>query len=502
MQLGANADSLLALDTDIPDPTDFHSPSLRQLDSALRCTICSEWFDAPVTLACGHCFCSLCARNYINDKSECPSCRKAVNEVHLRANPVMEEVVSVWKLARPIILELLKADAEHRRSPNKTRKRKRDRSGTSRIPAPQSSEDDIESIAGPSNSTKTKKKTRSPPLSSSIRGGGNGDDGRVDDEENGDDEDDVFEEDVQSVIPTSDSREEELENDVDNTDNPPLSDGLVSCPLCSVRVKLETINTHIDSGCRLNPLVPDGNGDNKEKKRSSLDVKGQWSKIMGGARSAKLKAKATAKGKGKYNETTSDDQADCQPLPKESYAVLKDRKIKDMLLAYQLPTNGDRNTCIARHSRWVMTYNANLDKSLAQRKSPAELRAELRRWEELQKANAKRRERERESGEAVGEDVVRYQKANKTEFARLVEVARGSSFGKGKGESSTNPQSKAPSSTASVSASERGPPRSSVPMKADSVRNRKGVGGGDDDDDDIIVVDSEEELMIVPGAGS
>ena len=98
---------------------------------------------------------------------------------------------------------------------------------------------------------------------------------------------------------------------------------------------------------------------------------------MGGAGSAKLKAKATPKGKGKYKETyvphshffllnsnliynstlicirTSDDQADCQPLPKESYAVLKDRKIKDMLLAYQLPTTGDRNICIARHSRYV-----------------------------------------------------------------------------------------------------------------------------------------------------
>jgi E3 ubiquitin-protein ligase RAD18 len=49
-----------------------------------------------------------------------------------------------------------------------------------------------------------------------------------------------------------------------------------------------------------------------------------------------------------------------------------------------------------------MTYNANLDKSLAQRKSPAELRAELKRWEELQEANAKKRE-------CVGEDVVRYQ---------------------------------------------------------------------------------------------
>jgi E3 ubiquitin-protein ligase RAD18 len=110
------------LNTDIPDPTDFHSPFLRQLDSALRCSICSECFDAPVTLNCGHCFCSLvssllcwsscmkghgfdyrweqCARSYINEKSECPSCRKIANEGHLRVNPAMEEVVSAWKLAR------------------------------------------------------------------------------------------------------------------------------------------------------------------------------------------------------------------------------------------------------------------------------------------------------------------------------------------------------------------------------------------------------------------
>ena len=62
--------------------------------------------------------------------------------------------------------------------------------------------------------------------------------------------------------------------------------------------------------------------------------------------------------------------------------------------------------------RWVMTYNANLDKSASHQKSLAELRAELRRWEELQRLNtAKKRERENASGDggAVGEDAVKYQ---------------------------------------------------------------------------------------------
>src|ERR1700710_1592114 len=47
------------LSTDIPDPSDFPRPDLRQLDASLRCTICGELYDAPITLACGHCFCSL-----------------------------------------------------------------------------------------------------------------------------------------------------------------------------------------------------------------------------------------------------------------------------------------------------------------------------------------------------------------------------------------------------------------------------------------------------------
>jgi hypothetical protein len=48
---------------DVQDPTDFPpsstAPGLRALDSALRCNICQELYEAPVVLACGHCFCSL-----------------------------------------------------------------------------------------------------------------------------------------------------------------------------------------------------------------------------------------------------------------------------------------------------------------------------------------------------------------------------------------------------------------------------------------------------------
>ena len=53
-------ETLLSLD--ISDATDFPdaaaAPGLRQFDDALRCSICRDLYDAPVTLQCGHCFCS------------------------------------------------------------------------------------------------------------------------------------------------------------------------------------------------------------------------------------------------------------------------------------------------------------------------------------------------------------------------------------------------------------------------------------------------------------
>lgn len=53
-------DNLLAQDvtdsTDFPD--DATTPGLRSFDDALRCPVCRDFYDAPISLTCGHCFCS------------------------------------------------------------------------------------------------------------------------------------------------------------------------------------------------------------------------------------------------------------------------------------------------------------------------------------------------------------------------------------------------------------------------------------------------------------
>lgn len=57
-----------------------------------------------------------------------------------------------------------------------------------------------------------------------------------------------------------------------------------------------------------------------------------------------------------------------------------------------------------------MTYNANLDKSTAQRKSVAKLRSELQHWEDQQVLYGKKHEKEKEGGGgAMAEDSTKYQ---------------------------------------------------------------------------------------------
>ena len=163
------------LNSDVPDPTDFPphavAPGLRDLDGSFRCDICGDLFDAPVTIVCGHCFCSAvcchslfrrkssnsyvvvqCIRVSLANKQECPSCRKTASEAHIRSNPALDKVISDWRNARcdivvhllpflyiltdsrPFILQLVrKADHPHDsfEEPKTAKKRKRNPSRAS-----------------------------------------------------------------------------------------------------------------------------------------------------------------------------------------------------------------------------------------------------------------------------------------------------------------------------------------------------------------------------------
>lgn len=360
------------LSADISDPTDFPTNELRQLDSSLRCTICSEFYDAPVTLGCGHCFCSLCIREHVVKEAECPSCRKPTAEPHFRLNPPLEEAVTAWKRSRPIVLQLSREEQQRIQSYNhvdskQTPRRSRpplhaDVAKRKRCARSDDSDSEIVCVMGPS-------KPSSEALGSSpIQANDRRPSKRRDTE------------------PSSDIGEEELG-----------ADSLVNCPICGRLVEYQLINLHMDGSDCNNKAVSHSNS-----RSSNAGAKNEWSKILGKGSSRKGKRKAS-----------SDSDEEMERLPKVSYAVLKDKALKDLLNSQRLPTAGDRSAWILRHRRWVMMNNANLDKSERNRKSLAELRSELKRWEE-----------ERIGPKRVIEDTAAHEAAYHDDFKRLVEQAR------------------------------------------------------------------------------
>ncbi|TFK46004.1 hypothetical protein OE88DRAFT_1739812 [Heliocybe sulcata] len=371
------------LASDVHDPSDFpkSATTLRDLDGSLRCNICGELFSAPVTLGCGHCFCSVCVREAIQVKAECPTCRKTTNESHIRSNPQMEAAVEGWRNSRALVLRLCLEEEKRRSAP----------------------------ACAPSTISSTIKKRKRSPDSSSSPTTPEASNERPDKRANG---------------PSSSSQEVTIIASAD----------LVNCPICQKRVQMKRVNSHIDNGCR----SPSSSDIERTRSKPAQAQKNAWSKILD----------RNVSGKGKAKER----DGDCAPLPKASYQVLKDKQVKDLLVDQQLPTTGDRNAWIARHQRWVLIWNANLDKQPEQRKTISELRAELRRWEEG-RSKAKKA--------PVVEDAVEYEKLNKAQFDRLIAAARP--------KNSRDTQTQTPADK---------PPDEG-----------KENGGNDDDDDDVIVLD-------------
>jgi E3 ubiquitin-protein ligase RAD18 len=89
---------------EVSDSTDWLVTPLRSLaavDSALRCQVCKDFYTTPMITSCSHTFCSLCIRRCLNNDGKCPACRTVDQELRLRFNAVMEDLVEAFKSARP-----------------------------------------------------------------------------------------------------------------------------------------------------------------------------------------------------------------------------------------------------------------------------------------------------------------------------------------------------------------------------------------------------------------
>lgn len=188
---------------EVPDSTDWlNTPlaALADLENALHCQICKEFYDTPMITSCSHTFCSRCIRTSLSADGRCPACRASDQASKLRNNWQLQEVVSTFVTARPQAIKIAKEEQEKPNNPTKAGKRKRVLLDS----------DDIEK-----EGRTTRSKTRRTVASQSSQP----DTVEIDDSE----DDETFEPDQ------------------------PKDDGLVECPLgCGKRMKIEAVEPHLD----------------------------------------------------------------------------------------------------------------------------------------------------------------------------------------------------------------------------------------------------------------
>ena len=92
--------------TDSSDWLNTPVAPLRSVEVALRCQVCKDFYNTPMITTCCHTFCSLCIRRCLTSDGKCPSCRSSDQEIRLRRNWAVQEIVDAFQQARPGIMKL------------------------------------------------------------------------------------------------------------------------------------------------------------------------------------------------------------------------------------------------------------------------------------------------------------------------------------------------------------------------------------------------------------
>ena len=112
----------------VPDSTDWLNTPLAGLspvEAALRCQVCKDFFTTPMITSCSHTFCSLCIRRCLASDGKCPTCRNAEQEVRLRRNWTVQELVDSFQRTRDAILRFAHQAAEEEKDDARLRTKRR-----------------------------------------------------------------------------------------------------------------------------------------------------------------------------------------------------------------------------------------------------------------------------------------------------------------------------------------------------------------------------------------
>lgn len=94
--------------SNVTDSTDWlqtPTPQVSRIEAALRCQVCKDLYNTPMITSCSHTFCSLCIRRCLTNDGICPVCRTPDQEVRLRKNWNVAELVDAFQVARPALIQ-------------------------------------------------------------------------------------------------------------------------------------------------------------------------------------------------------------------------------------------------------------------------------------------------------------------------------------------------------------------------------------------------------------
>ncbi|KIX92385.1 uncharacterized protein Z520_11859 [Fonsecaea multimorphosa CBS 102226] len=367
---------------DFTDSTDWlQTPlaALAPLDSSLRCQVCKDYFTTPMMTSCSHTFCSLCIRRCLSQEGRCPACREADQEIKLRRNWAVEEMVAHFTASRKGLLAFATASLVKERERDDDNESQRPKKRRKVAPDPLSN--GIERRSTRSQSRRIASDAASQQSLASTQE-------VIDDSE---EEGSVYEDPDSHKSP----------HFLNGNGNPEPQDGLVQCPCCHQRMKEAAINSHLDKCIQGDSHTP-------------VDDVGSSSSPAPPSNSKHVAPPGTIA----YAQRKPSKQQ--ERLPFINYSLLSDNALRRKLRDLGIPDWGSKDLMRRRHTEWVNLWNANCDSTHPVTKR--ELLRELKIWEDTL---GRQLEKSSNTGFMAKDfDRERHVKTQKSNFDDLIRQAR------------------------------------------------------------------------------
>ncbi|WAQ82790.1 hypothetical protein PtA15_3A154 [Puccinia triticina] len=383
MPVKSNKNSLQYQLSLVSAPEDFppELSTLSGLDSALRCPVCKEFYQAPVIIhiqKCCHTFCSACIRTCFNNNSNnhkigatglggvgnsqrCPICKVEAQEEKIKPVPTLESAVISWQDAREEIVRIIERNQSLESQLNELRSRC---SADSNPPAEEKNGKQKKALHTIPQQQPEKRSGRPEPKTRAQKAK------------------------LKRKSPEEPAQEDGSDDGIEILDhNPTDPSAPVRCPICSTQMLNAKMDSHL-TACLTEK--------SRNQSQSAIPAK-------------KLKTS--------HQRGTKPIQ---QRIPLPHFASLKNKDIKTELSKHDLRSDGTTSIQMRRLSRYITLFNANLDSNPLYQKSLESLRKELYEWETLQDSENFNLDKNRRK---IFSNQTSYLKSNHSQFASLIEQA-------------------------------------------------------------------------------